>query len=581
MPEASEMFSAAGLLNLLALPRPLRQVVVRRRNVALHWGYFLERVQAWRNWFAGGMGNSFALFMEDGLEFAAALLGAWQAEKTVYLPGDNLPGTCAALSQAVDGFLGNFAAEWSPVSIPSGHQDTTAHEFCPLDPEFAGVVLFTSGTTGAAQPICKKIGQLAREVATLERQFGAALGHAEIFSTVSHQHIYGLLFQILWPLAAGRVFQAHACEFLEELFPALEERDCVLVSSPAHLKRLPEERDSVKKSDRLRAVFSSGGPLHFANAQEAARVLGSVPIEVYGSSETGGIAWRRQDSPESERWIPFDRVGWRIETETGVLAVRSPHLPDNGWLMTADGAEAAGEGSFRLTRRVDHIAKIEGKRISLSAIEAQLKISPLVTDARVIVLEEERQKVAAFVVLSEGGRRSLSDEGRLSVSRQLRDLVRQRVEAVGVPRIWRYIESLPLNAQGKATHAQLLALLGRKHGGATKPRYRLLVRDGERAVLELIAPHDLVYFQGHFPTRPVLAGIVQIDWVIAFGRRYFDLPPQFRAIHALKFQRVIRPELPLRLELLHQPEKRSLSFTITSESGGHASGRIMFGASDV
>ena len=516
--------------------------------------------------------------MEDGLEFAGALFGAWQAGKTIFLPGDNLPATCVALSQSVGGFLGQFAAEWSPAVPGPQDVDDAAHDFRPLDPEFVGVVLYTSGTTGAAQPIFKKLGQLAREVATLEKQFGSLMGDAEILTTVSHQHIYGLLFQILWPLAAGRAFYSRTCDFLEELSPALSERDCVLVSSPAHLKRLPENRDLTRSANRLRAVFSSGGPLQFDVVQETLRVLGHVPIEVYGSSETGGIAWRRQHDEKSEDWTPFDGVAWQMDGETGVLEIRSPNLPDDRWFTTADRAEPAGAGLFRLKGRVDRIAKIEGKRISLNAIESQLKSSPLVTDARVIVLEGKRQRVAAFIVPSELGRCRLMDSGKLSLNRSLRDLIRQRVEAVGVPRIWRYLEVLPVNPQGKATQTQLMALLGAEFPREIKPRHRLLERDGGRAVLALIAPRDLLYFDGHFPGRPILAGVVQIDWVIAFGRRYFNLPPSFRGVHALKFQRVIPPELPVRVELIHEPAKSALSFKITSDTGTHASGRIIFGA---
>jgi 3-hydroxymyristoyl/3-hydroxydecanoyl-(acyl carrier protein) dehydratase len=98
--------------------------------------------------------------------------------------------------------------------------------------------------------------------------------------------------------------------------------------------------------------------------------------------------------------------------------------------------------------------------------------------------------------------------------------------------------------------------------------------------VELIAPGNLHYFNGHFPGRPILAGVVQVDWAIAYGRKYFDLPPCFRGIQALKFQRVILPDLPITLELVHQPLKGSLSFKITSERGTHASGRVMFGAAD-
>jgi hypothetical protein len=69
--------------------------------------------------------------------------------------------------------------------------------------------------------------------------------------------------------------------------------------------------------------------------------------------------------------------------------------------------------------------------------------------------------------------------------------------------------------------------------------------------------------------------------VIAYGRRYFDLPPIFRGIHALKFQRVIFPDTPVKLELVHEPATSCLFFKISSSSGPHASGRIFFGATDV
>jgi acyl-CoA synthetase (AMP-forming)/AMP-acid ligase II len=574
------MPDAVELLSLLTMARPPGHVVARRSGCAVSSAEFLARVSAWRKLLARHSRKTFALFMEDGLEFAGALFGAWQAGKTIFLPGDNLPTTCVALSQSVDGFVGQFTAEWSP-AVP-GPQDAedAAHDFHPLDSESVGLVLYTSGTTGEAQPIVKKLGQLGCEVATLEKQFGSLIGDAEIATTVSHQHIYGLLFQILWPLAAGRAFHTRTCDFLEELSPALSERDCVLVSSPAHLKRLPENGGLTRTANRLRAVFSSGGPLQFDVAQETLRVLSQVPIEVYGSSETGGIAWRQQLSEKCEGWTPFDGVAWRLDGNTGVLQIRSPNLPDDRWFTTADRAEAAGDGLFRLRGRVDRIAKIEGKRISLNAIESQLKSSPLVTDARVIVLEGKRAQVAAFIVPSELGRCRLMDSGKPSLNRSLRDLIGLRVEAVGVPRIWRYLEALPVNAQGKATQNHLMALLDSETPREINPRHRLLERDGGRAVLELIAPRDLTYFDGHFPGRPILAGVVQIDWVIAFGRRYFDFPPSFRGVQALKFKRVIPPELPVRVELIHEPAKCALSFKITSDSGTHASGRVIFGARD-
>jgi 3-hydroxymyristoyl/3-hydroxydecanoyl-(acyl carrier protein) dehydratase len=108
----------------------------------------------------------------------------------------------------------------------------------------------------------------------------------------------------------------------------------------------------------------------------------------------------------------------------------------------------------------------------------------------------------------------------------------------------------------------------------------LLERDAEHAVFELIAPDDLIYFNGHFNGQPILAGVVQVDWAIAFGRRCFALPPQFRAIEMLRFRRLIRPNTPFRLELMFQPASTTLSFKISTVLGTHASGRLLFSGCD-
>ena len=541
---------------------------------------FLAGVGTWRELLRRISGQAFALYLNDSIEFASALFGAWAAAKTIYLPGDTLPATCAYLGQTVHGYLGEFASEWNPI-MPAA-QDAKAHgdAFDRLNGDFVGLVLFTSGSTGAPQAIPKKLSQISREVATLETKFGEFLAGVDVITTVSHQHIYGLLFNVLWPLTAGRAFHARSFSFPQELMAVLAERDGLLVSSPAHLKRLPEHPAWAMMSKRLRAVFSSGGPLSFDVACDAKRLLGPVPIEVYGSSETGGIAWRQQHTSMDEAWTPMPGVTCRIDPEN-VLEIRSPHLPDEDWFRTSDRALSLGDHRFLVKGRVDRIVKIEEKRISLTAIESELTASPMVAHARVIVVEGRRPRIAAFIVLSVIGRSKLADLGKLVFNRMLRDRLCQSVERVGIPRIWRYLDVLPTNAQGKTTHADLIALLDDEQSRPTLPLQCLLEREAERAVLQLTAPSDLCYFNGHFPGVPILAGVVQIHWVIAYGRQCFDLPPVFRGIRALKFQRIIGPEKPFTVELIHEPAKSCLSFKITSSVGTHTSGRVMFGPADV
>ena len=537
-----------------------------RAGTPVSHGDFLARVRAWTALGHRTPASSVALYHEDSLEFAAALFGAWLSGKTVWLGADVLPATCAALAGQVGAFWGAFPDGLSPVGA-----DDWQGEWPAPAPGFAALVVFTSGSTGAPAPIPKQLSQLSSEIAALEQQFGARLGTAAILATVSHQHIYGLLFRILWPLAEGRPVHAERHEFPETLAPALGLGPCVLLASPAHLKRLPAHLDWEGGKGQLRAVFSSGGMLEEEAALHAAALLGQAPVEVYGSSETGGVAWRRRS--ERATWLPLPGVTWRHDAD-GLLEVHSP-FAGAGWQRLADRVEGEGEG-FVLRGRADRIVKIEEKRISLDAIEEALCAGGLVREARVLAVPAPgRQVLAAFVVPTSEGQAVLDGEGRAALSSRLRGQLSAGLEAVALPRRWRYLERLPVNAQGKTTQALLLALLDER------PRFpvlRVLEQEAQRMLLELTVPANLLYFDGHFSVAPVLPGVVQVDWAIHYGRHYLGLPPGFGGINALKFQQMIRPEQPVQLELVHDVAKAQLHFRYFSDVGAHASGRILLNA---
>ena len=562
-----------------------------RDGAAVGNAHVVARMAAWRALLAQQPGRNYALYLEDSVEFGAALLGAWQAGKTVWLSADTLEASCTALGASVDGFLGEFPAALSPLqpaAVTTPAQGASA--YIAMADDFPALVVFTSGSTGAAQAIPKKMSQLASEVATLEMLFGADASDAAVLSTVSHQHIYGLLFKVLWPLSTGRVIHAHSIVYPEQLAPVLAAGPCVLVASPAHLKRLPSHLDWSGAGRMLRAVFSSGGPLAPETARECGNLLGKVPVEVYGSSETGGIAWRQRGDRADDSWQPFPTVDWRLNPQDGRFEVRSPHLADDDWLALADRAQAAGEQPggtqltgerrFMLLGRTDRIVKIEEKRISLDAMEAALLATGLAAEARVVLcapVAGERQKLAAFVVPSAGGSALLEQGGKPALNGKLRAALAAVVDAVALPRRWRYLEQMPVNAQGKTTLAALLALLD-SEAAPRLPRVIELEHDAQvqpqRVLLSVSAPAKLLYFDGHFTDAPILPGVAQLDWAIHYGRQYFDLPPRFRSVQALKFQQVIQPEQTVQLELLYDAAKGSLQFRYTSDAGAHASGRI-------
>ena len=172
-----------------------------------------------------------------------------------------------------------------------------------LDPELQALELFTSGTTGAGKSCAKTLAQLEVEVDWLESRWGAAIAGARIFCTASHQHLYGLLFGLLWPLCAGRAFQADGLLHGPELFPVMRaSARCALASVPSHLRRMAEREDAATLRDCCAMTFSSGGPLAPETADRWRAALGAPPTEIFGSTETGGVAWRVQD-PGPERMV--------------------------------------------------------------------------------------------------------------------------------------------------------------------------------------------------------------------------------------------------------------------------------------
>ncbi|MCM5682695.1 AMP-binding protein [Schlegelella sp. S2-27] len=544
--------------------------VAWRTDGTLDGAAFSQAVARWQGAFSGRNGKRWALYLEDSFEFAAALYGAWHAGKTPFLLGDAQPATLSRVAGEVDGFAGDL-----PGGIgPDGAESDAARR--PLERDEVTVVMYTSGSSGEPTAIEKRLAQLDAEVHTLEHAFGTLVADCRrVHATVSHQHIYGLLFLVLWPLAAGRSFSARRIDYPEQIAVEVGREPSLLISSPAHLKRLPATLDWNNTRGRLRAVFSSGGPLPAEAALHAAALWGRAPIEVFGSSETGGVAWRQRDV-HGDAWQPLPGVEWRVDE--GSLAVRSLHLPTDAWWQTSDQVEVQRDGTFVLLGRADRIVKIEEKRVSLTALERHLTTLPDVAEARVVLLPlGAGVRTGAVVVLTTEGRETLQRVGRGAFNARLRQSLGIAFERIALPRRWRYVDTLPVNAQGKTTQASLLALFD-----ASRPEHlRWLARGTQEATAEIEVHAGQAVFDGHFPGAPILPGVVQLDWAVTLGQECFGLSASVRRIDALKFQRPILPGTVLKLVLQWHATKRQLQFHLESAAGLHASGRVLFAGEHV
>jgi len=509
-----------------------------------------------------------AVHLEDAADLAIALLGAWRAGVSVLLPADLQAQTRQRWSSEVDLWLSDHSDD--------SHLSDLLQPALPaveLDLDQCRLSLCTSGSSGEPKRIDKTLRQLAIEVEALEQLWGADLGEAWIIGSVATQHIYGLLFRVLWPLCAGRPFVRRQLAFPEDLQRASREHPAFAwVGSPALLKRMGDNLDWPALS-AVRRVFSSGGALPADAAQSLQQRLQQWPTEILGSSETGGIAWRQGAS----LWQPFAGVELSQDSD-GALLIASPYLPAGHVEHTADAACIAADGRFELLGRLDRIVKLEEKRISLPMLEQALGAHDWVAEARLGVVQENRAVLGALLVLSDAGLFALREHGRRSLTEALRKHLSQHCEALALPRRWRLVRQLPLNSQGKLPQADIEALLLAPRPKA--PEVLEQVETDSEWSLQLSVPPDLAYFSGHFPKAPVLPGVVQVEWALNLGRQLLNLPGKFAGMEVLKFQQLVRPGDEVQLHLRFDSERGKLYFAYRNDSATCSSGRILLGAAD-
>ncbi len=97
---------------------------------------------------------------------------------------------------------------------------------------------------------------------------------------------------------------------------------------------------------------------------------------------------------------------------------------------------------------------------------------------------------------------------------------------------------------------------------------------GSSVTLRLKVPKEIIYFDGHFENMPVLAGVVQVDWVIQYACELLKIEKRdFKKIDQMKFTKVMLPEMEVNLFL--QLKGDVLSFKYFSDEAV-SSARIVF-----
>jgi acyl-coenzyme A synthetase/AMP-(fatty) acid ligase len=397
------------------------------------------------------------LLSENRAVSAAAMIAALHTGRPLVLPHEASAAAVAQMRRRIDFSSavvdGNrpLPAGVEPVFVdPSAAVGLSADPPTALPaPDTEWVRLFTGGSTGRPQIWSKTVANLLGEAAYQAENFRYS-EKDRIVATVPVYHIYGILYSLLAPLIATAAVSAETPSYPAEIATACQTcRATVLVSVPVHYRAL---RETGTICPALRLALSSAGPLEAADADAFLEQSGTGVKEIYGSTETGGIASRCR--AEGQRGLhPFSVVDWKITNER--LFVRSEFLsPElaldaSGFFRTGDRAVETSEGGIALLGREDGLVKVGGKRVDTEEIREQLRSFPGVREAWVAGLPSKTGRQTAIGALVEGEVEPA----------QVRRHLAGRLAAHAVPKRLRVVDKIPMTAAGKIDRERALARL--------------------------------------------------------------------------------------------------------------------------
>jgi long-chain acyl-CoA synthetase len=373
-----------------------------------------------------------------------------------------------------------------PEALPDGAAAVSAAD---ADPEGPAAVFFTSGTTGNAKAVLKLHGQLAQN----PRQTAASYSRSPSFRprmaaagkppTLSFNPfgqaaaIGRLVFRLYIgrPLIMIRKFDVDVVRELASRF-----QFDTLQLTPAMVHSLAFTELDINLGS-LQYVNSGTAPLPITTRDAFERRYGVPVLQAYGSTEGGVMALERYDDVMAGRRGPgaVGRISpdstWRIVTgdgrdaepgaegeilgkppsptleEAGITALP---LDTEGWYHTGDLGRVDEHGILYITGRAKDMLITGGFNVHPAEVEDALRDSPLVRDALVVGLPDDRLgEIAAAALVWEPG--ELGELAEPDAVAQVIAHARAQLAAYKVPRRWLITEAIPLSPGGKPDRLEL------------------------------------------------------------------------------------------------------------------------------
>ncbi len=391
-------------------------------------------------------------FCVDRYRFAVGLIAALVRGQVSLLPPNQTQDMLRQLQRDYGDLyaLSDSAQELGAIEqvmYPRASEQSTRGSSIPpfsvpaFDEQQIAVIAFTSGSTGLPAAHRKTWGALARGATVEAIRFELHVGpQATLVGTVPPQHMYGLESTVLMALRGGLALHAGRPFYPADVAAALAEipGDRVLVTTPVHLRALLNEDVQLPQ---LRLIVCATAPLSPEMAARAEARYRAPLHEIYGFTEAGMVATLR--TVQGPSWHCLRDV--RLRRDGDLVRVAGGHIEDE--VPFTDVIEPDGNDVFVLHGRNADLVNIAGKRTSLGHLNHQLNSIEGVLDGVFFMPDESGDRVTrltAFVV-APGVTRDV-----------LLGALRDRVDAVFLPRPLYFVEALPRNITGKLPREAML-----------------------------------------------------------------------------------------------------------------------------
>ncbi|ARU88617.1 acyl-CoA synthetase [Pseudomonas sp. M30-35] len=338
------------------------------------------------------------------------------------------------------------------------------------------LMMFTSGTTGAAKPVPVPLKAILAFVSYMRD--AVDLRPEDAFWNVADPGwAYGLYYAVTGPLAMG-----HPTTFYEGTFSV--ESTCRVIrkyaitnlaGSPTAYRLLLAAKQQVEPllKAKLRAVSSAGEPLTPEVIRWFAEGLDTTIHDHYGQTELGMVLCNHHAYEHPVRIgaagyaVPGHRVVV-VDEACNELAVGQPgnlaldvsqsplfwfrgyqDMPTKAfsgrYYLSGDTVELNADGSISFVGRADDVITTSGYRIGPFDVESALIEHDAVIEAAVIGKPdaERTELVKAFVVLQPQFAASQA------LAEELQQYVRKRLSAHAYPREIEFVDELPKTPSGK------------------------------------------------------------------------------------------------------------------------------------